>query len=43
VDDNYQQQLKIYPEVPLAITGNEEEDLYLNTLAFFKATAQLIN
>jgi len=43
LDDNFQQQLKIYPEVPTVITGNEEEDIITNTLAFSKASEKLIN
>ena len=43
LDDKLQQQLKVYPEVPIVISGNEEEDILTNTIAFSKVTEVLIN
>lgn len=43
LDENNQQQLKIYPEVNITVSGNEEEDIRINTLALSKATERLIN
>ncbi|MFD2201705.1 lysophospholipid acyltransferase family protein [Shivajiella indica] len=43
LDDKLQQQMTIYPEVPMLRIGNEEVDLVNNTLAFSKATELLIN
>jgi Kdo2-lipid IVA lauroyltransferase/acyltransferase len=43
LDDRLQQQLKVYPEIPIVISGNEEEDVITNTLAFSKVSEVLIN
>ncbi|MGY6741847.1 MAG: lysophospholipid acyltransferase family protein [Cecembia sp.] len=43
LDQNNRQQLKIFPEVHITITGNEADDLFNNTLALSKATEMLIN
>jgi len=43
LDDKLQQQLKVYPEVPIVITDNEEVDLVTNTLILSKASEMLIN
>ena len=43
LDDKLQQQLTVYPEVPIVITDNEEADLLTNTLILSKASEMLIN
>lgn len=42
LDENHIQQLRIYPEVKIHVSGNEEEDLWINTQALSKATEKLI-
>jgi Kdo2-lipid IVA lauroyltransferase/acyltransferase len=43
LDNKLQQQLTVYPEIPIVITDNEEADLVSNTLALSKASEMLIN
>jgi Kdo2-lipid IVA lauroyltransferase/acyltransferase len=43
LDDKLQQQLTVYPEIPIVITDDEEADLVTNTLALSKASEMLIN
>ena len=42
LDENNQQQMKIYPELEIKYSGNEEKDILINTLALSKATEKLI-
>ncbi|EKB47893.1 lysophospholipid acyltransferase family protein [Cecembia lonarensis] len=43
LDQDNQQQLKIFPEVQITTTGNEADDLFNNTLTLSKASEMLIN
>jgi KDO2-lipid IV(A) lauroyltransferase len=42
LDENHVQQLMIYPEVPIQVSGNEEIDIINNTQALSRVTEQLI-
>lgn len=42
LDENHVQQLRVYPEIPIQVSGNEEQDLWTNTQALSKATEKLI-
>jgi Kdo2-lipid IVA lauroyltransferase/acyltransferase len=43
MDENLQQHITILPEVPLVKTGNEEEDILVNTRNYSAATEELIS
>ncbi len=42
MDENYKQQMHILPEIPLIYTGDEEQDLIINTQNFTNFTEQIV-
>jgi KDO2-lipid IV(A) lauroyltransferase len=42
LDENFQQQMHILPEIPLVTTGDEETDLITNTQLFTDFTEKIV-
>jgi len=42
LDENMQQQMRILPEIPLVYTGDDEQDLVINTQNFTNFTEQVV-
>jgi KDO2-lipid IV(A) lauroyltransferase len=42
LDENYKQQMHILPEIPLVYTGDEEQDLIINTQNFTNFTEDIV-
>ncbi|MBS1505435.1 MAG: lysophospholipid acyltransferase family protein [Bacteroidetes bacterium] len=42
LDENYKQQMHILPEIPLVYTGDEEQDLIINTQNFTDFTERIV-
>ena len=42
LDENYKQQMVILPEIPLVYTGDEEQDLIINTQNFTNFTEDIV-